>query len=84
MKTERRSGKDQRYNYNLNRRYISMSRSKLYFFLVILMLITVGTFMAGLEAQNTEKKRAPVQEFVKMAQEFVELNQQDLRIFEYY
>ena len=52
-----------------------MSRSKLFFFLVILMLITVGTFMAGLEAQNTEKKRAPVQEFVKMAQEFVELNQ---------
>ncbi len=48
-----------------------MSRSKLFFFLVILMLITVGTFMAGLEAQNTEKKRAPVQEFVKMAQEFV-------------
>ncbi len=39
------------------------------------MLITVGTFMAGLEAQNTEKKRTPVQEFVKMAQEFVELNQ---------
>ncbi len=52
-----------------------MSRSKLFFFLVILMLITVGTFMAGLEAQNTEKERAPVQEFVKMAQEFVELNQ---------
>ena len=52
-----------------------MSRSKLFFFLVILMLITVGTFMAGLEAQNTEKKRAPVQEFVKMAQEFVELDQ---------
>ena len=75
MKTERRSGKDQRYSYNLNRRYILMSRSKLYFFLVILMLITVGTFMAGLEAQNTEKERAPVQEFVKMAQEFVELNQ---------
>ena len=75
MKTERRSGKDQRYSYNLNRRYISMSRSKLFFFLVILMLITVGTFMAGLEAQNTEKERAPVQEFVKMAQEFVELNQ---------
>ncbi len=39
------------------------------------MLITVGTFMAGLEAQNTEKKRAPVQEFVKMAQEFMEQNQ---------
>ena len=35
----------------------------------------MGTFMAGLEAQNTEKKRVPVQEFVKMAQEFVELNQ---------
>ena len=52
-----------------------MSRSKLFFFLVILMLITVGTFMAGLEAQNTEKERVPVQEFVKMAQEFVELNQ---------
>ena len=51
-----------------------MSRSKLFFFLVILMLITVGTFMAGLEAQNTEKKRAPVQEFVKMAQEYVKQN----------
>ena len=74
MKTERRSGKDQRYSYNLNRRYISMSRSRNYFS-SYLMLITVGTFMAGLEAQNTEKKRAPVQEFVKMAQEFMEQNQ---------
>ena len=52
-----------------------MSRSKLYFFLVILMLITVGTFMAGLEAQNTEEKRVMVQEFVKKAEEFVKQNQ---------
>ncbi len=52
-----------------------MSRSKLYFFLVILMLITVGTFMAGLKAQNTEEKRVMVQEFVKKAEEFVKQNQ---------
>ena len=38
------------------------------------MLITVGTFIAALEAQDTEKNRAPVQEFVKKAQEFVEQN----------
>ncbi len=52
-----------------------MTCSKLSFFLFVLMLSTAGTFIAELEAQNTEKKRAPVQEFVKMAQEFMEQNQ---------
>ena len=52
-----------------------MLQSKLYFFLVVFMLITVGAFIARLEAQDTENNRAPVQEFVKMAQELVKKNQ---------
>ena len=52
-----------------------MSHSKFSFFLIIFMFITVFTFMAGLDAQETENNRAPAQEFVKMAQELVEQNQ---------
>ena len=54
-----------------------MAQSKLSFFLVILMLISVITFVAQLDAQemSTEGKRAMVQEFVKMAQEYVKQNQ---------
>ena len=54
-----------------------MSRSKLSFFLVILMLISVITFVAQLESQevSTEEKRVMVQEFVKKAEEFVKKNQ---------
>ena len=54
-----------------------MSRSKLYFYLVILMLISVITFVAQLESQevSTEEKRVMVQEFVKKAEEFVKKNQ---------
>ena len=54
-----------------------MSRSKLYFYLVILMLISVITFVAQLESQevSTEEKRVMVQEFVKKAEEFVKQNQ---------
>ena len=53
-----------------------MAQSKLSFFLVILMLISVITFVAQLDAQemSTEGKRAMVQEFVKMAQEYVKQN----------
>ena len=52
-----------------------MVHTKLSLFLVVFMLITVGAFMAGLEAQDAEKNSAPVQEFVKKAQEFVKQNQ---------
>ena len=54
-----------------------MSRSKLHFYLVILMLISVITFVAQLESQevSTEEKRVMVQEFVKKAEEFVKQNQ---------
>ena len=52
-----------------------MARPKLSFLLVVLILITVGAFVARLEAQDTENNRAPVQEFVKKAQELVEQNQ---------
>ena len=38
------------------------------------MLSTAGTFIAELEAQNSEGKRAPIQAFVKMAQEYVKQN----------
>ena len=54
-----------------------MARSKLSFVLVILMLISVITFVAQLESQevSTEEKRVMVQEFVKKAEEFVKQNQ---------
>ena len=39
------------------------------------MLITVGAFMAGLEAQDPEENNTPLQEFIKKAEEFVEQNQ---------
>lgn len=52
-----------------------MTRSKLFFFLIIYLLFTTNTFITGIEAQDTEKDSAPVQEFVKKAQEFVKLNQ---------
>ena len=52
-----------------------MTRSKLSFFVTIFMLITVGAFVAGLEAQDTEENSTPLQEFVKKAQEFVKQDQ---------
>ena len=39
------------------------------------MLITVGAFIAGLEAQDTEENSTPLQEFIKKAQEHVKQNQ---------
>ena len=51
-----------------------MTCSKLSFFLVVLMLITLGAFIAELDAQDTETNRALVQEFVKKAEELVEQN----------
>ena len=39
------------------------------------MLIIVFTFIAGLNAQDTEENSTPLQEFIKKAQEFVEQNQ---------
>ncbi len=52
-----------------------MVRSKLSFFLIIFMLITVGAFMAQLEAEevNNEQERAITQEFITAAQKLVEL-----------
>ncbi len=44
-----------------------MTRSKLFFFLIIYLLITTNTFITGIEAQDTEKDSAPVQEFIKKA-----------------
>ena len=52
-----------------------MTRSKLFFFLIIYLLFTTNTFITGIEAQDTEKDSAPVQEFIKKAQELVKLNQ---------
>ena len=52
-----------------------MTHTKFSFFLIVLMLITVGTFVAGLEAQDTEQNSANVQEFVKKAQEHVKQNE---------
>ncbi len=52
-----------------------MARSKLSFFLVVLMLFTMGVFVAGLEAQDTEQNSTNIQEFVKMAQEHLKQNQ---------
>ena len=57
------------------RRYVSMKRSNLTIFLVILMLITTVMFMPELKAQDTEQNSANVQEFVKKAQEHVERNE---------
>ena len=51
-----------------------MVRIQSSFFLVVLMLITLGAFIAELEAQDTETNRALVQEFVKKAEELVEQN----------
>ncbi len=52
-----------------------MVRSKLSFFLIIFMLITVGAFMAQLEAEevSNEQERAITQEFITAAQKLVEL-----------
>lgn len=52
-----------------------MIHTKLSFFIIIFTLITAVTFVAGLEAQDTEKNSAPVQEFVKKAQEHVKQDQ---------
>ncbi len=51
-----------------------MTCSKLSFFLVVLMLITLSVFIAKLEAQDAETNRALVQEFVKKAKELVKQN----------
>ncbi len=52
-----------------------MARSKLSFFLVVFIFITVGAFVADLEAQDTEENSTPLQEFVKKAQDHVKQNQ---------
>ena len=49
-----------------------MIRLKSSFFLVVLMLITLGVFIVELDAQDTETNRAIVQEFVEKAEELVE------------
>ena len=49
-----------------------MTCPKSSFFLVVLMLITLGAFMAELDAQDTETNRAIVQGFVEKAEELVE------------
>ncbi len=51
-----------------------MARIQSSFFLVVLMLITLGAFIAEIDAQDTEVNRAPVQEFVKMAEGLVKQN----------
>ncbi|MYF57122.1 tetratricopeptide repeat protein, partial [Candidatus Poribacteria bacterium] len=65
-------GKGQDRKYNTTRRYNSMIRLKSSFFLVVLMLITLGVFIVELDAQDTETNRAIVQEFVEKAEELVE------------
>ncbi|MDE0315342.1 MAG: tetratricopeptide repeat protein [Candidatus Poribacteria bacterium] len=52
-----------------------MVRSKLSFFLVVFMLITVGAFIAQLKAEevSNEQERAITQEFITAAQKLVEL-----------
>ena len=67
--------KVEKAEYNTNRRSISMTHSKLSFFLIIFLLITTVTFVAGLAAQDTEKNKLPVQEFITAAQKFVELGE---------
>ena len=52
-----------------------MTHSKLSFLLIIFMLITAVIFVAGLAAQDTEKKKLPVQEFITAAQKFVALGE---------
>ena len=54
-----------------------MTCSKLSFCFVIFMLITVGTFIAGLEAQDTEENNTPLQDFINEAQTLVRWNQLD-------
>ena len=49
-----------------------MVHPKLSFFVVVPMLITLGAFIADLNAQDTETNRAIVQEFVEKAEELVE------------
>ena len=49
-----------------------MVRLKSSFFLVVLMLITLGAFIAELNAQDTETNRTIVQKFVEMAEELEE------------
>jgi len=58
---------------NLNRRGILMVRSKMYFFLVV--LITAVTFVTGLEVEEAcpEEKPAIEREFIIAAQKLVEL-----------
>ena len=59
-----------------------MSHSKFSFFLIIFLLITVVTFVAGLEAKevSNEQERAITQEFIAAAQKFVELGEIDKAI----
>ena len=61
-----------------------MTCSKLPFFLVVLMLITLSVFIATLEAQDVETNRALVQEFVKKAKELVKQNktQEAIELYE--
>ncbi len=52
-----------------------MACSKLSYFLVVFMIITVCAFVVGLEAQDAEENNTSLQEFVKKAEEYVKQNQ---------
>ena len=52
-----------------------MTYSQLSFCLVIFMLITVGVFLLGLEAQDTEDEISSIQEFINRAELYVRRNQ---------
>lgn len=52
-----------------------MVHLKLFFLVVVFVFITLGSFVAGLEVQDTEEKNTHLQEFVKKAQEDIKQNQ---------
>ena len=60
-----------------------MSRLKS-FYTVFLILITLSVSMTGLEAQEIEEDRSPIEEFIRRAEHHVELNQleQAIEIYE--
>ena len=51
-----------------------MARYKSSAFFIILLLNTVGVFIVGLKAQDTDINRALTQEFVRKAEELVKQN----------
>ncbi len=60
-----------------------MTHSKMSFFFVILLFITVGALIAELEPQDVEENNVPLQEFINIAQTLVRQNQFEEAI-EYY